>query len=789
MDERANENARPRDELERAQVPQTESKPHGQEDFGIDDAEATGPRMPSLRPYLDAGLQLIPLHRWDAKDARGRDRGKTPRDGAWGIREYDSGQVAAAAERDGTNVGVRLPASVMVLDVDPRNFGDGDSLLALMIDTGMDLRGVPHTATGSGGSHYWFSKPIDVQLLDSLEAYPGVEFKSLGRQVVAAGSTHPNGTPYRWTGDFDLRDLPELPESLLRLARRPVRSHGESAGLGELTVEQLAETLEQLDAEDFADHDEWLKLMMACHHATDGDARQEFIDWSTQDPRYQDHGWIIGRRWDSLHAESGSGGRPITVRYLHKVVQAAGGHVPNPTPEADFGEVDDVPVGDVASPVVERFNRDHFTVLHGGRFLVGREGKHPTLGYHQVEWFTDEAVRKFHNTRFVEVPKGNGSTLVPEGKFWTEHPRRRQYDCVVFDPSPKGARPTAYNLWRGWAIDPKAGDWSLMRRLVRDVLCGGDAESFDYVLRWAAFMVQNPHVPAEVAIVFKGKKGRGKGMFARALKDLAGQHGKQVASGEQLTGRFNDHLMDCICLFVDEAFWAGNKQAEGVLKNLITEPVLTFEAKGLPLVQGPNLLHVVMASNEEWVVPATEDERRFAVFEVSEQAYAALPEGFFTDLVDQRDSGGLAAMLHDLLRTDLTGWHPRKNVPRNEARGEQVLRSLCRQEPVVAYWYDALSRGALPYSIDATRDWSKAPQLLKEREKDAFTDAINERAATMRHARTREYSKRAVAQFLKEQGIDIATKVGGLRAWHIPTLAEAREMFERFIGTQIEWED
>lgn len=343
MDERSNENARPRDELERAQAPQTESKPDSQKDFGTDDAEATGPRMPSLRPYLDAGLQLIPLHRWDAKDARGRPRGKTPRDGAWGIREYDSAAVAAAAEQDGTNVGVRLPASVMVLDVDPRNFGDGDSLLALMIDTSMDLRGVPHTATGSGGSHYWFSKPIDVQLLDSLEAYPGVEFKSLGRQVVAAGSTHPNGTPYRWTGDFDLRDLPELPESLLRLARRPVRSHGESAGLGELTVEQLAETLDQLDAENFAEHDEWLKLMMACHHATNGEGRQEFIDWSTRDPRYQDHGWIIGRRWDSLHAESGSGGRPITVRYLHKVVQARGGTVPHVAPEDDFEAVEQPP--------------------------------------------------------------------------------------------------------------------------------------------------------------------------------------------------------------------------------------------------------------------------------------------------------------------------------------------------------------------------------------------------------------------------------------------------------------
>jgi len=53
------------------------------------------PRTGDLRAYIEVGLQLIPLHRWDAKDGRGRDRGKTPRDGAWQAREYDSRAVAA----------------------------------------------------------------------------------------------------------------------------------------------------------------------------------------------------------------------------------------------------------------------------------------------------------------------------------------------------------------------------------------------------------------------------------------------------------------------------------------------------------------------------------------------------------------------------------------------------------------------------------------------------------------------------------------------------------------------
>jgi len=207
MSDSANENARPADETGRALgATNSGAKPTGT-DFGVNHAEPRRVRTPSFDPYVRAGLQLIPLHRWDARDARGRQRGKSPRDGAWQVREYDSADVAAAAGRDNTNVGVRVPASVVVLDVDPRNFGEGDSLLSLQLDTGLDLTGVPRTATGSGGAHYWFSKPTDVRLVDSLPEYPGVEFKSLGRQVVAAGSIHPNGRHYEWDGEADLREI------------------------------------------------------------------------------------------------------------------------------------------------------------------------------------------------------------------------------------------------------------------------------------------------------------------------------------------------------------------------------------------------------------------------------------------------------------------------------------------------------------------------------------------------------------------------------------------------------
>ena len=68
-------------------------------------------------------------------------------------------------------------------------------------------------------------------------------------------------------------------------------------------------------------------------------------------------------------------------------------------------------------------------------------------------------------------------------------------------------------------------------------------------------MVQRPERQAETAIVMRGEKeGTGKGILARALLYLMGQHGYAISNAKHLTGQFNAHLRDCVFLFGDEAF-------------------------------------------------------------------------------------------------------------------------------------------------------------------------------------------------------------------------------------------
>jgi len=751
-----------------------------------------------LAPYLAAGMQLIPLHRHDHTDVhhgRSRERGKSPIDMNWTKRRYDSAAMAAHMEA-GNNVGVRLRAEDLVVDVDPRN-GGTESLRRLLDDLGLDLGAYPAVDTGSGGQHLYMSKPADVPIRDSLPDYMGVEFKSRGRQVVAAGSIHPNGRRYEW--DFTAQQLgadgaPAAPARLLAMVRRPQATA--ARGGGEHDQEEVAAMLDALDPVKYRDHDRWLELMMACHHASGGDARSEFVEWSTRDPDYADRGAEVGRRWDSLHADNSAG--RITHRTLYKRLADAGkaDAIPRRAPEDDFADEVEVPPDDPDAPdherlgPLERMNLQYCCVVEGNRFRVMFEQEDPSMGRTTWARLTERDFCSMLRKRKVQ----RGDKTVRLADAWLDWGGRRTAEGVVFDPEKQ--HPGFLNLWTGWGVEPRRGaDWSLLQELIEDMVCDRDAEAARYVYDWCAHLVQHPGSPAEVALCMQGKKGTGKSTFGRALTSLAGRHGMQVGSAAQLTGRFNSHLRDVVVLFADEAVRPGDREAESRLKVLITEPVLAYEAKGRDVETGPNRLHVVMASNDEWFVPAgMEGERRFFITRVSDRR--AKDAAFFRALHRQlhRD-GGLGGLLWDMLNRQLPdGWAPREGVPATRASVDQKIRNMT---PVQQWIFNHLDSGE-PLA-ETPDDWEQGPirvaGLDLKDSFDRFCRSSGIRAGSNNRSIDRAFvaevrqcipgmSKKRVWVPLAEDRVEMGEgnadgRIGGFR---IPSLRECREDMARILG-------
>ena len=281
---------------------------------------------------------------------------------------------------------------------------------------------------------------------------------------------------------------------------------------------------------------------------------------------------------------------------------------PAEPPELDFGDDE---------RLLAEMNRNNCVVNEGGRTWVLRfaDNGGDLYRFKEPAFFRSTDFRLLYSNRFVAVGPNKKIDL---GRWWLEHRNRLQRDGVIFAPAAPALINNRINLWQGWGIEPKPGHWPLTREHIFQIVAAGDDNVDRYVVNWLAWAVQHPDQQAETAIALIGERGSGKSTLGKIMCRMFGQHGRHISSPEHLTGRFNHHLRDCAFLFCDEAYGPKDKSAEGTFKRLVTEDTITIEQKGHDPVEQSNFLHVMLASNNDWVVPAGAFERHFVVLRVAE---------------------------------------------------------------------------------------------------------------------------------------------------------------------------
>lgn len=650
----------------------------------------------------------------------------------------------------------------VVIDVDTIEGHGKDgpgSLEALQLEIG-DLPQTRTIRTDSGGLHLYFKHPGGELKSGTDKLGPGLDVKAQGGYVIA-----PPSPGYTVQDDSPPADLPLEWVDRLRNKPRgngkaPPTNGADAAPLPDAEWARIKSAMGAISADP---RETWLTVGMVLHSTGDARAFDTWREWSVTSDSYDDA--AQRKAWDSFGAERGLGlgtlfdlamkagwtyqppedttaaeklraalefvadlkdrtkvdaGAPFEPEALAHLAlifsnsppdwqrtRAAIKHANRDLSIRDLdariaiqGRLRDDP-GDMApAAVLERFNNRYFVVNENGKAVIYSPGYDPIMKRQTFTRHAFEDIEKLHRNEFVY---SSGSVGQAAG-FWLAHSRRKQYlDGIVFDPAERENRSTVLNLWQGFAIEPVQGDWSLMRQHIRSTICGDDDDLDRYVIGWLARMVQHPDKPGETALVMRGARGAGKGVFAHWPREFFGQHGIHISHGKHLTGNFNGHLRDCCYVFADEAFFAGDRSHVAVLKALLTEPVLTIEAKYQNAVQTPNVTHVVMASNDTWVVPAGVDERRFCVIDVSDAHKQ--DSSHFGKLTNEANNGGLQAMLHDLLAYDLSGFDVRA-VPQTMALNEQKRLSM---DSLHQWWFEVLQREYVyrsEYGIAEFKEWT-----------------------------------------------------------------------------------
>jgi hypothetical protein len=397
----------------------------------------------------------------------------------------------------------------------------------------------------------------------------------------------------------------------------------------------------------------------------------------------------------------------------------------------------------------------------------------------------------FNNLFASRLARREGGELISAGAAWKLSPSRREYDSIGYWPDDHCRPRRSYNLWTGWGVAPAQGDWSIIHDLILNVIAAGDCDKANYILDWAAHMVQRPWAKPGVALVFRGRKGTGKTLLTQILaRAVGGSNTIITASAKRLFQQFNWHLADKLLIIAEEAFFAGNHELNDQLKHLLTGDEIEVEQKHGQRISIKSMHRMIMTSNHEQVVAASDDERRFLVCDVSD--YRRGDDSYFEPLVrvaKGEDEVTLAAFMHELKTRDIHGWKA-EQAARRAGRADLARQKLLSLEPPLQWLLEhaqsdtAPNMGGAPMLqqpgarertrtsvLSEYRMWAKATQV---RGAGDFTRA--------------EIFWRSIRRLLNDEifrGQRLFRDSGGNRYVNIPRPRELLGGFNRLLGAKV----
>lgn len=663
-------------------------------------------------------------------------------------------------------------SALLVVDVDNRGDKHGDDTIDRLKAEGLVLPDTRETRTPTGGRHLFYSVKVPVKQGAGVLG-TGVDIRSRGGYVVAPGSSTDNGD-YSVASQAAVVDAPEW------LIEKCGRDVGNDRGPSVAKTPSVDIDAERADRRA-------MDYLTSLPPAGEGERNHKGFAAAA---KLKDFGVTEARALE-LMQEHWSCDPPLGRTEIKHVVRSAyryGREAPgSAAPEAQFAPVftkheqpESVNEPETLHPF-KQLNTEYAYVLIGGDYAILREttdeNDKPVVKYLSPGAF---------KTKFPGIYMPSGKRQLPIAQAWLDWPQRRSYDGLVFAPGGKVPK-RFYNLWRGFSVEPwprnekplPAHQKALTAFIehTRKNVCGGDEFLTRWLLGFFAHLVQRPDEKPLVALVFRGSKGVGKNALVERVGHLIGAHFAVVANQRYLTGQFNSHLEHALFIVFDEAFWSGDKKAEGQLKDLITGQHHFIERKGYEPYKAANRTRVAILGNEDWIAPASHDERRYTVFDVGDGRKK--DRAFFQEMREGMERGGYRLLLRYLLDFDLTGIDINE-APATQGLLDQKHASLGMTEE---WWLECLREGKI-----IGGDFDGWPET-------SGTDQL--RQAFSRHARERGIRSRLPADTSVGRILD---KCAGFKrkrirsgdklsyVYVVPALGTARDSWERYIGHRVEWE-
>lgn len=262
----------------------------------------------------------------------------------------------------------------------------------------------------------------------------------------------------------------------------------------------------------------------------------------------------------------------------------------------------------------------------------------------------------------------------PVAKAWLEWPQRTAVENVVYKPGQPRLLEQSYNLWQGMGCEPLNDDElvDLFIDWVERVLPNDD--ECEWFICWWAYQLQHLGVKMATALVLVGVSGVGKGWLASIVKGIYGAANYAPSSLGDLGSRFNADYSNKQIMVIEEAKMPRGADSDVIynkLKDVITNPTLRMERKGMDAIVVDSCINIMLQGNSIDILKLDEFDRRFAVFDIKGEELVG-DDAYWAPRWAALQQGLPAAVYAWLLDYDTGSFNPHGLAPLTAAKQEMV---------------------------------------------------------------------------------------------------------------------
>lgn len=253
---------------------------------------------------------------------------------------------------------------------------------------------------------------------------------------------------------------------------------------------------------------------------------------------------------------------------------------------------------------------------------------------------------------------------------------RMKYDMAVYPPDIQ-CPDSVFNLWTPFRMenqvllnnDKNAID--IIKKHIK-IMCNNDQAVADYFELWIAQMIQFPSVKS-ICPTLISKEGAGKGTILRLFEKMLGcDKILQTAKPSQYVwGNFNGQMKNAFLVNMDELSKKEGESADGYIKELITEPKIWINEKGIIPYKISSYHRFIITTNNEDPVKTSKDDRRKLIIRASDELIGN--KKYFDDIYAILEDNNSVKSIYEYFKT-LKGADAFKNKQMPETEHQRDIQ-------------------------------------------------------------------------------------------------------------------